>query len=53
MRLVFSVIRRAQATSAETRWFGLDALRALAVLMVVVYHLNLAITLFRSNLKSR
>ena len=42
MRLVFSVIRRAQATSAETRWFGLDALRALAVLMVVVYHLNLA-----------
>ncbi len=26
----------------DTRWFGLDALRALAVLMVVVYHLNLA-----------
>ena len=26
----------------ESRWFGLDALRALAVLMVVVYHLNLA-----------
>jgi len=26
----------------ENRWFGLDALRALAVLMVVVYHLNVA-----------
>ena len=26
----------------ESRWVGLDALRALAVLMVVVYHLNVA-----------
>ena len=42
MRLVFSVARRVHATPVESRWFGLDALRALAVLMVVVYHLNLA-----------
>ena len=34
--------REIKVNSVDPRWFGLDALRALAVLMVVVYHLNLA-----------
>jgi peptidoglycan/LPS O-acetylase OafA/YrhL len=39
---LFAVNSRLEAKPVESRWFGLDALRALAVLMVVVYHLNLA-----------
>ena len=39
---MFAVNSRVKAKPLESRWFGLDALRALAVLMVVVYHLNLA-----------
>lgn len=33
---------RPALSPADPRWFGLDALRALAIAMVVVYHLNLA-----------
>jgi peptidoglycan/LPS O-acetylase OafA/YrhL len=40
--MVFAVNSRMETTPIDGRWFGLDALRALAVLMVVVYHLNMA-----------
>ena len=39
--MVFTVNSPLEASPVESRWLGLDALRALAVLMVVVYHLNL------------
>ena len=39
--MVFAVNSPVEASPVESRWWGLDALRALAVLMVVVYHLNL------------
>ena len=42
IRTAFAVNNCMEAKPIDSRWFGLDALRALAVLLVVVYHLNLA-----------
>ena len=41
-KIAFSVSSQSEVSPVDSRWFGLDALRALAIVMVVVYHLNLA-----------